>query len=168
MLFPSLWFKACRWRCSEREKDFPHDGKVHENFFLTPASFLAPRVVVDPDEKERVRLGIVEAIVMLDNRSDTRSIVLRRRYIGVTMVAQDAIRLSKRGKGKKGRQAWTIYAPSQRRRMEEGRLTVDRSGGARGARGVKKDGARLGVYCRRNFTPIINRPTEPGFVMWGT
>jgi hypothetical protein len=39
VLVPSLWFRACRWRCSDLENDFPHDGWLQQNFFLISEYF---------------------------------------------------------------------------------------------------------------------------------
>lgn len=34
---PSLWFNACRCKCSDLEKDFPQPGWPQLNFFLIPS-----------------------------------------------------------------------------------------------------------------------------------
>ena len=47
---PSLWFRAWRCKCSDRENDLPQDGKLQLNFFFRSAEYF--ELPVEAEEME--------------------------------------------------------------------------------------------------------------------
>lgn len=65
MLFPSLWFKECLWRCSLRLNDLLQLGQVQANFFLELGSAWS-----EPDRVEDVTDG-ARAMLVTDAMVDS-------------------------------------------------------------------------------------------------